>query len=78
MYSTARHHASPIQCYPPTTNPSYRHGEILISILPGRLIISEVALTESEGAASHELAERLRPELQALDRAARRLAGGVK
>lgn len=74
MYSTERHHASPIPSYPTTTKPSYRPGELLISVMAGRLIIQQVALTEAEGDAAHELAEALADELAALDRAARRLA----
>ena len=54
--------------------PRRRYGELLVSVMAGRLTISEVALTEREGLASHHLAEALAPELAALDRAARRLA----
>ncbi len=74
MYNTARHHASPVPSYPTTTKPSYRDAALLVSVLPGRLVVSSVGLTEREGKASHDLAEVLAPELAALDRAARRLA----
>ena len=78
VYTTARHHASPIPSYPTTTKPSYRDAALLVSVLPGRLVVSSVGLTERQGNASQDLAEALAPELAALDRAARRLAGVQK
>ncbi|HEY8743610.1 MAG TPA: hypothetical protein VIU62_10940 [Chloroflexota bacterium] len=59
--------------YPPALRPKV--GRLIITIMAtGETAIQALGLTEREGDASHQLAERLRPELDALDQAARRLA----
>jgi hypothetical protein len=68
VYGSTRHRASPDQSYP-------KIGRLLITVVAtGETAIQALGLTETEGNASHELAERLAPELRALDKAARRLA----
>jgi len=52
-------------------------GALLLAIRPGLpLVIHGLGLTESEGIASQYLAERLRPQLDALDAAVRN--GGAR
>jgi len=62
--------------YPPASAPRQLAGRLLITIIgSGETIIQHVGDCECEGLASAALAERLRPQLDALDRAASRLAG---
>jgi hypothetical protein len=53
-------------------------GALLLTVAPGRgLTIRGLGLTESEGVASQYLAEHLRPQLDALDAAIRRMGGAA-
>ena len=55
--------------------PASPTGRLLITVTANGAIIHAAGLTEREGTASHALAEHLAPELHALDKAARKLAG---
>jgi hypothetical protein len=69
VYTITRHRASPIPSYP-------KIGRLLITVVgTGETAVQALGLTETEGNASHDLAERLRPELDALAQAAERVGG---
>lgn len=54
-------------------------GQLLITAAPGRpLTIRLVGITEAETIASHYLAERVRPQLNALDAAIQALGQAVR
>ena len=65
MYTITCHRANPAPSYP-------KIGRLLITVIgTGETAIQALGITEAEGDASHQLAERLRPELDALAAAVR-------
>lgn len=60
------------------SSPHRPPGELLVSITPGRaLVVQQIGDCECEGLASAALAERLRPQLDRLADAVKRVGGAV-